>query len=308
MKLLVTAKVHPDLDGTACTLAYADLLNRIGQSAEGSVFGDLQSEVKYFQHQQGISLPHAIKKAKYEGFVLVDASSMKGLPDIVRPAKVIEVIDHRVGEPRKEFPGAKIQNDLIGAAATIIVERFQKAGLCPQPDHAKLLYGAIFHNTLNLLSTNTTDRDRRAIKYLESRFGLTPELARDMFKFSSDLILADIHKAISDDSKEFAAFKSAVRAYQLILWRFQPEVWSSQIAAAVGETDALSHCEWSFLNVIDLKSNTSFIFCPTPAGRAILSSALSTTFSDSWAALHPALLRKQIMPLLTSPPVSGSLR
>jgi nanoRNase/pAp phosphatase (c-di-AMP/oligoRNAs hydrolase) len=48
MKILVTAKVHPDLDGTACTLAYADLLNRTGKKATGLIFGNPQSEVKFF--------------------------------------------------------------------------------------------------------------------------------------------------------------------------------------------------------------------------------------------------------------------
>jgi len=47
-KILVTAKVNPDLDGTSCSLSYADLLKQLGKDAEGLVTGSPQSEVKYF--------------------------------------------------------------------------------------------------------------------------------------------------------------------------------------------------------------------------------------------------------------------
>lgn len=300
MKILVTAKINPDLDGTACTLAYADLLNRTDKSATGLVFGNPQSEVEYFQKEQGITVPIASEKVQYEAFILVDASSMKGMPEIVKQDKVIEIIDHRAGEPKKEFPNAKIQNDLIGAAATIIVERFQKAGLHPRPDHAKLLYGAIFHNTLNLSSSNVSDRDKSAVKYLENQFGLTRDLVSGMFRYSSNLIISDISKALVSDAKEFAAYNTKIGAYQLILWEFDPGEWSAKIAVSVGEADLISHPDWSFLNIIDLKTQTGFIFCAKPEGQTIISKSLGISFSDSWAKLTPALLRKQIMPHLLS--------
>lgn len=56
-KILVTAKVNPDIDGTACILAYADFLTRTGRSADGIIFGSLQSEAAYFVERQNVFLP-----------------------------------------------------------------------------------------------------------------------------------------------------------------------------------------------------------------------------------------------------------
>jgi inorganic pyrophosphatase/exopolyphosphatase len=139
-RVLITAKVKPDLDGTSCTLAYSDLLSQTGQKTEGLITGTPQSEVKYFIERHGIRIPTRPDEisTNWGDFILVDASSMKGMPKTVISNKVIEVIDHRIGEPEKEFPKAKIQNELIGAAATIVTERFIKSGKKMQPDYAKL--------------------------------------------------------------------------------------------------------------------------------------------------------------------------
>ena len=56
-KILVTAKVNPDLDGTSCTLAYADFLKQTGKDAEGLISGAPQSEVKYFIEKHNVSIP-----------------------------------------------------------------------------------------------------------------------------------------------------------------------------------------------------------------------------------------------------------
>jgi inorganic pyrophosphatase/exopolyphosphatase len=296
--ILVTAKVNPDLDGTACILAYADLLTRQGSPADARVYGHPQSEVCYFIDQQGIAVPNFSDDGvgEWQKFVLVDMSSMKGAPQVVKKDQVIEIIDHRAGV--EEFPSAKVQNDLIGAAATIVIERYIQAQLLPQSDHAKLLYGAVFHNTLNFLSSNTSSRDRAAIRFLEVNFGLSRSLSEEMFRYSSSRIFADFARAIQEDAKTFSMGGKNIGAYQLILWDFQSGEWSAKIASAVGETDLKIGCRWSYLGVIDLKTNTNYLYCTSREGQAVLSSVLGVKFDQSWAALSPALLRKQIIPLL----------
>ncbi len=217
--ILVTAKVNPDLDGVACTLTYADFLNQKGEKIKGIVFGEPQSEVQYFIQKQNIEIPHYAENFndKWDSFILVDASSMKGMPIAVKAENVIEIIDHRTSEPQKEFPNAKIQNELIGAAATLIVEKFIKGNLKPKLDHAKLLYGAIYHNTLNFTSTNTSERDIKAAEFLEKEFNLDKSLIQKMFKFATAQIEFDVEKALKDDAKEFGTGYK-IGAYQLIVY------------------------------------------------------------------------------------------
>lgn len=294
-KILVTAKVNPDLDGTSCTLAYTDLLNQLGINADGIVSGSPQSEVKYFIDKQNIQIPTRQDEPsdEWSEFILVDASSMKGMPKAVIADKVKESIDHRSGEPEKEFPNAKIQNDLIGAAATIIVERFIKNDKQIRPDHAKLLYGAIYHNTLNFIATNTSQRDRDAAKYLEEHFNLDNKLIREMFDYATREVEGDVKTALENDAKEFGTGWK-IGAYQLVVWG--DEVFSNKrlIEQSVTDLKLKMKADWSFVNIIELESKKSHIYT-NPEGEQLLTKALKVAFNNRWAVL-PAILRKQIMP------------
>jgi len=300
-KILVTAKVNPDLDGTSCTLAYADLLKQTGWDAEGIVSGSRQSEVKYFIEKHNIQVPTRNNEVSgnWDEFILVDASSMKGMPKVVVANKVVEAIDHRAGEPEKEFPNAKIQNELIGAAATIVVERFIKADKKIQPDHAKLLYGAIYHNTLNFIATNATQRDRDAIKYLEIGFGLNEGIIYEMFDFATRAVEGDIKTALENDAKEFGAARK-IGACQLIVWGKEVFTQKELITASVRFLKSKKDISWAFVNIVDLKSKKSHIFVDGTEGEKVLSKALNAKFDNGWVVLPNALLRKQIMPKVDS--------
>lgn len=296
-KILVTAKVNPDLDGTACTLAYADFLKQTGKDAEGFVFGKPQSEVGYFIKKHRISIPRKAISwyGGWEEYVLVDASSKKGMPKCVVGDKVVEIIDHRKGEPEKEFPKAAIQNDLIGAAATIVVERFIEHNLPIKPNHAKLLYGAIFHNTLNFIATNTSERDRKAVDYLQKTFDLDESIARGMFDYATKEIEANVGVALKSDAKEFGTGWK-IGAYQLVVWNSpllrNRELMHAKLVELAGKMGA----EWAFLNVINLATAESIIYASDKKGEDILTKALDTTFEGGVTVLPRALLRKQIMP------------
>lgn len=296
-KILVTPKINPDLDGTSCALAYADFLNKKGRNAEAVIFGEPQSEVQYFVINYKIQIPTQPdgESSNWNEFVLVDASSMKGMPNAVDPNKVVEIIDHRTGEPEKEFPNAKIQNDLIGAAATIIVERFIEAKLKPQADHAKLLYGAIYHNTLNFIATNTSERDREAVKFLEIEFGLNENLIREMFDFATQQIEKDPSQALQDDAKEFGE-GYLIGAYQLIVWGSEVFKQKKVIEETIDKLSKKFKVNWSFLNVVDLEAKKSTIYSPDNVGQDLLIKALGCNFENGWSELNNAWLRKQIMP------------
>ena len=204
-KILVTAKTTPDIDGTACLLAYAHLLKIQGQDAEGIAFGNIQPETMYFMEKHGVVLRSEPDGgiSRWDSYVLVDASSMKGMPKVVSADKVIEIIDHREGRPEIEFPNAKVQNELVGAAATIVVEQYIQANQKPLLEHAKLLYGAIHHNSLNFLSSNTSPRDKDAVEFLEKEFGLSKQIIEEMFLYATDWIGQHVEQALRDDAKEY---------------------------------------------------------------------------------------------------------
>ncbi len=295
---LVTAKVHPDLDGVACALAYADLLNQTGNSAEGLIFGSPQAEVRFFMDKQGIALPVVDPDTNnnWQSFILVDASSMKGMPSAVKSAQVIEIIDHREGDYHPaDFLIAKPQIEMVGAAATLIVEKFQAANKLPTPDHVQLLYGAIYHNTLNFLSLNTTDRDRAAAKWLEQNFKLSSELVKDMFTFATNHILSNLHQSLIEDSKNFTYANTNICAFQITAFGINFALNRHILAAAIDKlTDDILNTK-IFLILSDPDQNNTYLYSQNFSD--VLSKAMDTKFdSFGWASLRPMLLRKQIMP------------
>ena len=220
---------------------------------------------------------------------------MKGMPKVILPGNVIEVIDHRIGELEKEFPNAKIQNELIGAAATIVVERFIKAGKKIQPDHVKLLYGAIYHNTLNFIATNATKRDRDAAKYLEISYNLNERIIREMFDFATREAENNVQVALQSDAKKFEINNKVIGAYQLIVWGETVFSQNKLIMKTIGKLNSQSRAPWGFVNIVDLESKKSHIFVTEIEGKEILSKVLNVKFDNGWTVL-PAILRKQIMP------------
>lgn len=296
--ILVTAKINPDLDGVACALAYAELLNLTGSTADGMIFGSPQSEVSYFIDQHGIVIPTQADELciAWNQFVLVDASSMKGMPQPVIPEQVVEIIDHRAGSnPEMEFPNARIQNELVGAAATLVTERFLHTGLVPRREHALLLYGAIHHNSLNFLATNTSSRDHEAVAFLEKKYGFDQKIIEEMFRFSTEAIIQNITLAIENDGKEFGKGYT-IGAYQLIVWGDYIMQNKSALEDAVRAISKGNEEEWAILNIIDVAKGKGFVYVTDSTHVPHVSGALGISFERNWATLEPALLRKQIMP------------
>lgn len=295
---LVTAKVTPDLDGIACMLAYADLLTRTGHQAQAKIFGHLQTESEYFVIHHAIKLTSFPNTAaeNWPQVILVDSSSMKSMPSVVKAKNIVEIIDHRDNhEPEKEFSNATIQNELIGAAATLIVERFQQANLLPRPDHAKLLYGAIYHNTSNFTASNTSPRDTAAAKFLEKNFNLSPAIATAMFDYITAKSKSNLAQLLTEDAKFFEVAGQRVCGYQLTLCSFNPSEFQSEITETIKELDTREHCVWSFLGVVDINSKQTFVYATSPKSEAILSQALGLKFTNGWGVLPKVFLRKQIL-------------
>lgn len=296
--ICITAKVNPDLDGTACACAYADFLNQQGAHAKGIIFGSPQSEVNYFSDQHGIVIPNQKDEPStaWDQVVLVDASSMKGMPKAVIPERVIEIIDHRSGsEPEQEFPNARVQNEMVGAAATLVTERFMQQGLQPSREHALLLYGAIYHNSLNFLATNTQQRDHDAAAFLARIYGFDTQIIEDMFRYATSLILADPARALEDDGKEFGKGYT-IGAYQLIVWGDDILIKKSELEDAVRDISNDNGEQWAILNIIDVARGRGFVYVTDSENISLVAMVLDATVDGHWMTLERALLRKQIMP------------
>ena len=165
--ILVTCYVNPDLDGVAGAIAYGEFLQKTGKNTVVGIIGEPHDEAKYILDRFGFEYPPIIPNAdNFDEVILVDASDLNGLEGKISAEKVIEIIDHRKVHEADKFPKAKAQIELVGAAATLVAEKFIQNNVDVSKESATLVYGAIISNTLNFKGSVTTDRDKEAAAWL----------------------------------------------------------------------------------------------------------------------------------------------
>src|SRR3989344_3305836 len=156
--ILITSYKNPDLDGTACTFAYTEYLQKNGKNVVAAVFGTPSREAQFvFKTFKILPLKNAEKIiGKVKDIILVEASDTSGISWKIDPTKVIEIIDHRKIHEAHKFFNAKTQIELVGSAATLIAEKFHNNKTTITSESASLLYSAIISNTINFQAKVTT--------------------------------------------------------------------------------------------------------------------------------------------------------
>jgi len=173
-KILVTAQPNPDIDRVACIIGYSELLQKQGIDAHPGIVGNIHREALFILENFNVNYSKVSEKSisGFDEFILVDSSSRTGLSENIDINKVVEIIDHRKSNEAHVFKNAKIQIEFVGAAATLIVEKFMESGTELSEGSRILLYGAIVSNTLNFKSNTTTGRDKKAAEWLKKRLNL----------------------------------------------------------------------------------------------------------------------------------------
>lgn len=303
-EILVTCYINPDLDGFACILAYADFLNKTGQKAIPSVLGRHHKEVDYVLREYGLKFDIKEYNPKdFEKIILVDSSDTDGIDKKIDPKKVIEIIDHRKINMAESFPNAKVQIELVGAAATLVAEKFKKQNIELLKNIATLLYGAIISNTLNFQAKVTTDRDRAIAEYLKEKFDFPDDFAHKMFLSKSDLSGEKLIKTIRGD---FANFKShnfngmqlGIAQIEMIGGRQLAEKRKDEIVSEIKAIAKELDLDIVFLTIIDLEANQNILVAPNKEIEDFLSEVLKVKFHSQIAIRPGLIMRKEIVPLI----------
>jgi len=306
-KTLITPKINPDLDGVACAYAYAQLLNAAsdGNQYMAGIYGHPQAEAQFlldkFDIRDGLICNPS---AEFTKFILVDASDLKGMPTVIRPLDVVEVIDHRlVQKAAGLFPQAKIQIEAVGAAATLVWEKAQARRINLNDQALLLIYGAIFSNTLNRKSDLIQTRDEKAIKFITDKLDGFPlaQTIDEMFYYKTEYIKSNYATFIPDDFKMFdyrgqKLGIAQLEGHDLANWLNDQ---TNPIKIVLRELKNKNNLDLIFLTVADIKNGYNIFLAIDSPTQNILSQKLSLQFDDQGLAKNSQLLlRKQILPRL----------
>ena len=299
--ILITGYVNPDLDGIAGIIAYTEFLQKTGKEVMSGLMNVPHDEAKYILDRFNIKYPKLIQDGHdFEEIILVDASELVGLRDKIDPKKVAEVIDHRKTNDSDKFPNAKIQIEFVGAAVTLIAEKFINSDINISKESAILICGAIISNTLNFRADVTTDRDKRAFEIINKTAQLDEDFSRELFLSKSNLIGSLLEEQIR---RNFAWFVVAERKFsitqiEMIGARKLVKERGSEIIEILEKIKKELNLDFIFQTIIDLEEFKNFFVTKDIEAQNLLEKIFNVKFNGVVAERDNMILRKQIMPLL----------
>ena len=169
-KNIITSYINPDMDGISSMYAYAEYLKKSGKEAYYYYEGNIKREVQIVLDMYGIKLEKAKNTQKDDNIILVDTNSLEELPKRINKKNIIEIYDHHKKNPWLDGNNKiKINIEWIGAAATLIAEKFKNKNIEISKESAVLLYFGIISNIINLKIKMTTKRDIDAANWLKTK-------------------------------------------------------------------------------------------------------------------------------------------
>jgi len=300
--ILVTSYVNSDLDGLSGAFAYAEYLRKTGVEAKCGLVGEFHLEACYVLDRFNIEYPKNLDNSDaYNEIVLIDSSHLRGLRGKIDRKKVIEIIDHHKSDDIDKFPKAKdVQVELIGAAATLVAERFMENDIEISREAAILLMGGIISNTLNFKAKQTHKRDYKAYEWLNRRANLPEDFWVDLFRVKSDLSGEKLTKTLIGDTSIWTIGEKNISISQLEIIESN-SLLSGRIDEIIEIITTISQkrrADMTMLTIVALDEEKNYFISPDGDMQKILELALGVTFEDNLSIRKDMIMRKDIIPLL----------
>ena len=299
MKVVTSGCPYIDIDAYAGCVAYAELLRLQGHDAIAASSAVLNESITSTIKTWDVPFSADYESGTEDTYVLIDISEPEFFDKMVDIDRVEEIIDHHPGFEQfwQEKIGDKAQIEFIGAACTLVFERWKRAGLLNRmpAEIAGLLMSGILDNTLNFKASVSTDRDGRAYDELSKIAHLPDDWPAQYFGECQDSILADLSTALANDTKTIM-FKSLsenpVAVGQLVVWDAS-EVIAKHLPI-IREVMAAKQPEW-FVNVVSISEGKSYFVSDDDDIKTWVNNLLSANFEESVAIADRLWLRKEII-------------
>ncbi len=298
--MLVTSFENPDIDGTACMIAYSELLNATGKQTSYKIFGIPHTEAQFVLDFLRFGPKNANDISDFNQLIIVDGAFVRGLNKKIDLNKVIEVIDHRKVNDAEKFPNATIQIELVGSCATLIAEKFKESNIIPSKESAALLYSAIVSNTLNFKGKITTERDKKEAEWLRQKSGLPNDFVHKMFAAKSNFDGDKLHLAIANDYivNEFGNDVVGIAQIEMVGVKDLINNRLSEIVKELNTLEDKHNTDINFLSIIELEEGFNTFIATNKKSKTLLEKVLNIKFNNDVAIRNDLIMRKEIAPLL----------
>lgn len=297
-ELIVSTGAGSDLDGYACSVGYAELLNKIGRPATAISVGEIDKETKFVLSLiGGAEIEKTSSITKDAQIILVDTTNSKFLNIDADPKQVVEIIDHRKVNDAHLFPWAKVQVELVGSCATLIVEKFIEESIEPSMLSAYLLYGAIVSNTVNFKNQITLDRDIKAADYLKTLIDIPEDFVEKMFRAKTDIEGGNLKLFLESDYLEREVLGKCIVVFQpeIVETEHLIENRSDEVKSLINAIVKDKNLDYYLINIIDTLEGYNHILVFDSSSQKLLENILNIKFENGIAKINHILMRKEIM-------------
>ena len=274
MRAVVCSYINPDLDGVACSIAL-EALDRPEWTA--CVLGTVDAETSLVLQELGFAVPPPVESwSAVERIWLVDTHHPNQLPSDLPEARVARITDHHPGGDPARYTNAEIQNEPVGAAATLVAERFRALNMTIPPDLALLLQCAIVSNTLNFAASATSARDRTTFEDLKSIKPAEPTLFSKMQRARRAALTGDTGTVLRRDTKTFHTAHGPVVVGQIEAPGALDFLARADLAASLAEMAKATNSASAVINLVDTEAGNSAVLASDGRIAQLISAGLQT--------------------------------
>lgn len=302
-KVLIFGHKNPDTDSICSAIAYADLKNKLGVTAEPIRLGEINGETQYALDTFKADTPRLVENVASEvnAVILVDHNERQQSANDIDQVRILEVIDHhRIANFETSDP-LYYRAEPVGCTATILKKLYKENGVEISKDVAGLMLSAIISDSLLFKSPTCTEEDVAAARELAEIAGVDADnYGLEMLKAGADLSDKTIEQLISLDAKEFQMGNHKVEIAQVNAVDIQ-DVMSRkvEIEAALHSIIESKNLDLFLFVVTDILNNDSTALALGSSADAV-EEAYSVRLEDNTAILKGVVSRKkQIVPVLT---------
>lgn len=205
MSVYVFGHKNPDSDTVCSAIALADLKSKLGVACTATAQGELAPETKFILDKFGVAAPAVKTSYAGEKVFLVDTSDLAQLPEDIKQAEVLGIVDHhKLGDLTTSSP-LECWIWPVGCTATVLTSMYKFHGIEIPKNIAGIMLCAILSDTVIFKSPTCTPADKEAAAVLGKVAGISDlaALGMEMFKVKSAVEGTPARELVLRDYKDF---------------------------------------------------------------------------------------------------------
>lgn len=300
MRKVVTTYINPDMDGISLMYAYTEFLRKKGEDAAYYFEGTMKKEAEIVLEMFNIKLENIDEINEDDEIVLVDTNFISEISNKIKKDKIVEIIDHHKKDDWvDENKNLKVQIEPIGAAATLVAERYKNENIDISKESAILLYYGIISNTMNLKIKLTNKKDIDMANWLREKAPeITEEKTIEIFTKKSQIIDTLREEMEVEFKDQFMTISWSMGQLEIANVEEFLEKYENNIRKVLENVSEEKDVEYMSVNCMDILNGYSVIVAKDEKTAKLISDTINVEFTNLKSKINELISRKEIVKIV----------